>query len=315
MTEAIGSSRHSVRRWTAENIPPQHGRLAVVTGTGGLGYQTALALARAGARVVVAGRDPGKGAAAIAAIDAAIPGGRARFRRLDLANLDSVAAFAAALAEEADRLDILVNNAGVMTPPTRRLTQDGFELQFGTNHLGHVALTAHLLPLLRRSRRARVVTLSSVAARNGTIDFEDLQAERSYRPMPVYGQSKLACLVFALELSRRSALADWGVESLAAHPGVSRTDLLPNGAGPRSMPGLLRRFLPILFQPAAQGALPTLFAATDPAARSGGYYGPDGFGELRGHPAPAAIPKQALEAETARRLWEESLRLTGVSFG
>ncbi|MGX9964132.1 SDR family oxidoreductase [Roseomonas sp. F4] len=314
-TDRRPATTTAAARWTAQNIPPQHGRLAVVTGTGGLGYETALALAVAGARIVIAGRDPGKGAAAVAAITTAIPGAEAQFLRLDLASLDSVAAFGAALTREAERVDILVNNAGVMTPPARRLTQDGFELQFGTNHLGHFALTAHLLPLLRRSRRARVVTLSSIAARSGAIDFDDLQAERAYRPMPAYAQSKLACLLFALEFSRRSAAQRWGVESLAAHPGVSRTDLLPNGAGRGSLPGLIRRFLPFLFQPAAQGALPTLFAATDPAARDGGYYGPRGISELRGPPAPAAVPEQALDAETARRLWEESRKLTGLSFG
>ena len=218
-------------KWASENIRSQSGRSAVVTGTGGLGYEDALALARAGASVVIAGRNPQKGAEAVAAIKKAVSGAQVRFGAIDLANLASIAGFADKLAREQDSLDLLINNAGVMTPPQRRVTSDGFELQFGTNYLGHFALTAHLLPLLKRGRKPRVVTLGSIAARNGAIDFDDLQAEHGYKPMPVYNQSKLACVMFALELSRRSNAAGWGVESLAAHPGVTRTDLLPNGAG------------------------------------------------------------------------------------
>ncbi|MGK6317858.1 SDR family oxidoreductase, partial [Neorhizobium sp. DT-125] len=240
-------------KWTTRNIPSQSGRSAVVTGTGGLGYEDALALARAGAHVVIAGRNPRKGDEAVAAIKAAVPGAQVRFGQVDLANLASIAAFAEQLSREQDSLDILINNAGVMTPPQRRETSDRFELQFGTNYLGHFALTAHLLPLLKKGQKPRVVTLGSVAARGGAINFDDLQAERSYKPMPVYSQSKLACIMFAFELSRRSRAAGWGVESLAAHPGISRTDLLPNGAGRRSMAAWVRRFLPFLFQPASQG--------------------------------------------------------------
>ncbi len=167
----------------------------------------------------------------------------------------------------------------------RRETSDGFELQFGTNYLAHFALTAHLLPLLKRGQNPRVVSVSSVAARNGAINFGDLQAERGYEPFPVYSQSKLARIMFAFELSRRSKAAGWGVESLAAHPGITRTDLIPNGAGRSSATGMVRRFLPFLFQPAWQGALPTLFAATDPSARDGAYYGPDRLGGTRGYPS------------------------------
>ena len=301
-------------KWTTSNIPPQHGCTAVVTGTGGLGYEDALALARAGASVVIAGRNPRKGAEAVAAIRQAVPGGQVRFGKVDLANLASIAEFAAKLAQEQDGLDLLINNAGVMTPPERRQTSDGFELQFGTNYLGHFALTAHLLPLLKEGRNARVVALGSVAARSGAINFDDLQAQRGYKRGPVYSQSKLACVMFALELSRRSKAACWGVESLAAHPGVSRTDLLPNGAGRWSAAGMARRFLPFLFQPAWQGALPTLYAATDPAARDGAYYGPDRLVGTRGYPTEEKPPKQALDTSVAARLWDASQELTNVRF-
>lgn len=301
-------------KWTTRDMPSQHGRTAVVTGTGGLGYEDALALGRAGASVVIAGRDPRKGAQAVSAIQKAVPGALVRFGMVDLASLASVAGFAAQIAQEQDSLDLLINNAGVMNPPERRVTRDGFELQFGTNYLGHFALTAHLLPLLRKGRNPRVVTLSSIAARHGAINFSDLQAERDYKPMPVYGQSKLACLMFALELSRRSRSAGWGVESLGAHPGVSRTDLIPNGAGRSSGAGIARRFLPFLFQPVWQGALPTLYAATAPAARDGAYYGPHGLGGTRGYPVEEKPPQKALDEVASARLWETALELTGVGF-
>ena len=303
-----------MQRWTLDDMPSQHGRSVVITGTGGLGYEDAVALAGAGASVVVAGRNPGKGAEALEAIRRAVPGAQVRFRELDLADLASIERFAGRMAKEQDGLDLLINNAGVMTPPERRATRDGFELQFGTNYLGHFALTARLFPLLKRGRKPRVVTLGSVAARGGAIDFENLHAERDYKPMPIYSQSKLACIMFALELSRRSRDAGWGVKSLAAHPGVSRTDLLLNGSGPRSASGLMRRWMWFLFQPSAQGALPTLYAATAAGARDGGYYGPNRFAETRGYPAEARLPKAALDREVAARLWEQSLGLTGSTF-
>lgn len=214
---------------------------------------------------------------------------------------------------QGDSLDLLINNAGVMTPPERHATSDGFELQFGTNYLGHFALTAHLLPLLKKGWNPRVVTVGSIAARSGAINFDDLQAERGYKPGPVYSQSKLACIMFALELSRRSKAGGWGIESLAAHPGVSRTDLLPNGAGRWSAAGMARRFLPFLFQPVWQGALPTLYAATDPAARDGAYYGPDSMGGTRGYPTEEKPPAQALDAEASARLWKVSEELTEIT--
>lgn len=300
--------------WTVSDIPSQRGRTAVVTGTGGLGFQDALALARAGANVIIAGRNPSKGAAAVDQIRQSVPGANVTFGALDLASLESIESFGERLRSSRDSLDLLINNAAVMTPPKRQVTCDGFELQFGTNYLGHFALTAQLLPLLRKGNKPRVVSLSSVAARSGTINFDDLQAQRSYRPMPVYSQSKLACLMFALELQRRSDAAGWGIQSIAAHPGISRTDLLPNGAGAWSVPGMARRYMWFLFQPAAQGALPTIFAATSSQAQGGVYYGPDRLGETRGYPGIAKIPAQALDTSVATRLWIESQGLTEAVF-
>ncbi|ABI78318.1 oxidoreductase, short chain dehydrogenase/reductase family [Hyphomonas neptunium ATCC 15444] len=299
--------------WTAAYIPDQRGRFAVITGTGGLGFEGAVALARSGASVVLAGRNAHKGADAVAAIRQAAPASDIRYERLDLACLASVADFAARLRGQMDRLDLLINNAAVMNPPARQETEDGFELQLGTNYLGHFALTGHLLPLLRKGANARVISVSSIAARNGLINLEDLQAEQSYRPGSAYAQSKLACLMFALELHRRSQLGGWGVASIAAHPGVSRTELLHNAPGRGSPASLARSLLWFLFQPADQGALPTLFAATWPEAKSGAYYGPHGLSETRGFPAAAQIPPQALDAALSARLWEVSENLTGVT--
>ncbi len=301
-------------KWTLADMPSQRGKLAVVTGTGGLGYEDALALARAGAEVVLAGRNAEKGEAAIANIRREVPSASVQFEQLDLASLKSVRAFTDRIGAAHDRLDILINNAGVMVPPQRQVTEDGFELQFGTNYLGHFALTAGLMPLLRRGRDARVVNLSSIAARTGQIHFDDMQFAQNYVPMAAYGQSKIACLMFALELQRRSVAAGWGVTSLAAHPGVSRTDLLHNAPGRMSLMGLSRTYLWFLFQPVAQGALPTLYAATAPDIEGGGYYGPNGMMEVRGYPAKANIPGQALDETAASQLWSVSENLTGFRF-
>lgn len=301
-------------KWTAAEIPSQKDRLAIVTGTGGLGFEDALALARAGAGVIIAGRNAQKGEAAVQSIRKQVPSAQVRFEQLDLASLHSVQSFADRMRARHDRLDILINNAGVMVPPVRQETADGFELQFGTNYLGHFALTALLLPLLAKGRDPRVVTLSSVAARSGQINFDDLQSSGAYNAGRAYGQSKIACLMFALELQRRSDLGKWGVSSIAAHPGVSRTDLLHNAPGRLSPMGLTRTYLWFLFQPVAQGALPTLYAATAPQARPGAYYGPDRLSETRGHPAPAKVPPQALDAAAAERLWAVSEQLSAVIF-
>lgn len=298
--------------WTAADIPPQTGRTAVVTGTGGLGYEDALALARAGAEVILAGRSAAKGEAAAARIRAAVPGARIGFEPLDLASLSSIAALGERMRSARGKVDLLINNAGVMVPPLRQVTSDGFELQLGTNYLGHFALTGHLLPLLKAADSPRVVTLGSVAARNGAIRFDDLNAERDYKPMPVYAQSKLACVMFAQELQRRSDAGGWNIASMAAHPGVSRTDLLHNAPGKRSLQGLARTYLWFLFQPAELGALPTLYAATAPDAKPGGYYGPDFLGETRGRPGPAKVPPQAADRAATARLWDLSEELTGM---
>ncbi len=300
-------------KWTLADMPSQQGRSAVVTGTGGLGYEDALALARAGADVTIAGRNPAKGAEAVSSIRSAVPGATVRFEQLDLADLKSVRGFGERLVAERQNLDLLINNAGVMVPPQRQETADGFELQFGTNYLGHFALTAYLMPLLRKGRNARVVSLSSIAASDGQINFDDLQG-KDYRSMRVYSQSKLACLMFGLELQRRSDAAGWGVTSIAAHPGISATELLHNGPGRWSPTSIARTLLWFMFQPPAQGALPTLYAATSPQAQPGGYYGPSGFREIRGLPAPAKVPPQAKDRATSERLWRVSEELSGVSF-
>lgn len=299
-------------KWKTNDIPSQQGRIAIITGTGGIGFEGALSLARAGAEVVIAGRNRTKGDEAVGRILAQEASANVRFEVLDLASLASVRDFCARLQRQTARVDLLINNAAVMAPPTREQTADGFELQFGSNYLGHFALTAGLLPLLRKGHEARVVTLSSLAAREGVIDFDDLQAERSYVPMKSYGQSKLACLLFAFALQRRSEAQQWGIRSLAAHPGISRTNLLHNGPGRRSWAGILRSALWFLFQPQAQGALPMLYAATSPDAKAGAYYGPHRLSETRGFPTLAKVPPQAEDPKTAARLWEESERLTGV---
>lgn len=296
---------------TSAEIPSQPGKTAVVTGaTGGLGYEIALALAKAGSGVILTGRDDEKGRAAIERIAGAVPGAKVSYQHLDLASLASVAGFAERVASRGS-LDLLVNNAGVMALPRRQTTEDGFEMQFGTNHLGHFALTARLLPLLRGAPAPRVVSVSSLAHRTGFLDFGDLQGERMYLPWKAYGQSKLATLMFALELQRRSDAAGWCLTSCAAHPGFSRTNLFARGPG-----GLISMatdlVAPVLGQSAADGARPILFAATSPDVKPGGYYGPGGFGELRGPPARAVVMPQARDAAAAARLWDVSEKLTDL---
>jgi NAD(P)-dependent dehydrogenase (short-subunit alcohol dehydrogenase family) len=305
----------TMANWTIANIPPQAGKLAVVTGaTGGLGYQTAMRLAQAGAEVALTGRNEAKGREAVSKIRNQFPDARISFEALDLASLASVADFARRFATAHSSLDLLINNAGVMALPTRQTTADGFEMQFGTNYLGHYALTAQLLPLLRRARQPRVVSLSSIAHRTGFIQFSDLQGERFYSPWKAYNQSKLAMLMFALELQRRSDAAGWNLMSNASHPGWARTDLFANGPGFGLISFASQLAAPLFSQSAESGALPTLFAATSPQAEGGGYYGPNGLNELRGPPAPARIMPQARDRAAAAKLWDVSQQLTGVSF-
>ena len=306
------------------NVPDLSGKLAVVTGSNsGLGFGLARRLSAAGADVVMAVRNRAKGEAAIDEIRATVPDAKLIIKPLDLSSLASVAALGEQLNAEGRPIDILINNAGVMTPPKRDTTADGFELQFGSNHLGHFALTAHLLPLLRAAEGARVVSLSSLAARRGRIHFDDPQFERSYKPMQAYGQSKLAVLMFARELDRRSNEAGWGIVSTAAHPGLTKTNL--QIAGPshgRTTPAVMERLYtlswrltPFLWQEIDEGILPALYAATSPQADGGGFYGPHGIYEASGGGVkPAKVPARARDDADSRRLWEISEQLTGVSY-
>jgi NAD(P)-dependent dehydrogenase (short-subunit alcohol dehydrogenase family) len=302
--------------WTIANIPPQNGKFAIVTGANsGIGYDTALELARAGAEVIIASRNAARGEAAVERIKAELPRALVRFETLDLASLASVRYFAGRIKANHGKLDILVNNAGVMALPRRRLTVDGFETQLGVNFLGHFLLTALLLPLLMKAEAPRVVQVSSIAHRHGKIALDDLQAAKSYKPWRAYRQSKLAMLMFALELQRRSDAAGWGIMSLAAHPGIATTALVANGPGDRSLTG---RLWPVLGRfvthSSAAGALPTLFAATARMIAPGGYYGPAGFREFRGPPMIAKIEAQARDAAVAQALWAAAERLTGQAF-
>jgi NAD(P)-dependent dehydrogenase (short-subunit alcohol dehydrogenase family) len=298
-------------KWTAADITDQTGRVAVITGANtGLGYETALALADHGAHVVLAVRNLDKGKDAAARISAQSPGAEVAVQELDLTSLESIRAAAGQLRSDHDRIDLLINNAGVMWTP-KSTTKDGFELQFGTNHLGHFAFTGLLLDRLLPVAGSRVVTVSSVGHRiRADIHFDDLQWERSYSRVGAYGQSKLANLLFSYELQRR--LAPHGTTiAVAAHPGGSNTELV------RNLPPLLTpvaAMLMPLFQGADMGALPTLRAATDPGVLGGQYYGPDGFGEQRGYPKVVGSSKKSHDGDVQRRLWAVSEELTGMVY-
>ena len=288
--------------WTPAQIEPLAGTTAIVTGANsGIGYHTALALARAGADVVIGCRDPARGEAAARSLQTS-SGGRVTALSLDLADLASVRSFTARFLAERPRLDLLVNNAGVMALPRRETTADGFERQFGTNHLGHFALTGLLWPALLASPAARVVSVSSLMAWTARLDLGDLQSERRYRPMTAYSRTKTANLHFMLGLVRRAA--GTAVRSLAAHPGAASTNLQRHA---------FDRSVKIIGQSAASGALPSLYAATAPDARAGGFYGPRWFGAW-GAPTTATIPGHARDEQVAARLWDISEQLTGVHF-
>jgi NAD(P)-dependent dehydrogenase (short-subunit alcohol dehydrogenase family) len=306
--------KSSLAEWGAEEIPPQTGKQVVVTGaTGGLGYEIALGLARRCADVVLAGRNEPRGRDAAAKIRTLAPKALVRFEKLDLADLASVAAFARRIGAVGRPLDLLVNNAGVMALPTRRVTEDGFEMQLGTNYLGHFALTGLLLPLLRACRNPRVVQVSSLAHRFGQISFDNLHGEQHYHPWAAYSQSKLATLMFARELQRRSNTRGWRLQSFAVHPGLAQTNLFANGPGARSLLTFLQRSIGrAVSQSAVDGAKPALFAAVSPTAQPGGFYGPDGLFELAGRPAHAHVASRARDVDVARRLWEVSEELTGI---
>ena len=305
--------------WTADDIPDLTGRRAVVTGaTSGLGEVTAVELARHGTHVVLTARDADRGEQAAARVRAAAPGASVQVGALDLADLSSVRAFAADVADDVagEPLDLLVNNAGVMAVPARR-TVDGFELQMATNHLGPFALTGLLLPALLRRPGARVVTVSSFVHRFGALRLDDLMSEQSYDPWQAYYRSKLANLLFMRELGRRAAAAGVDLVSTAAHPGWARTNLQyvgPRTSGRRGGVTVARAANSVLGQSATTGALPQLRAATDPGVRSGDYFGPRGLGEQRGLPRRVGMSRAARDDLAARSLWDTSERLTGVRY-
>ncbi len=301
--------------WSADDIPELTGRTAVVTGANsGIGYRAAVELARHGAAVTLAARDPGRGADALRRLRADVPAAEVTLARLDLADLASVRTFAETY--QPAELDLLVNNAGVMAPPLRR-TADGFESQFGTNHLGHFALTGLLLSRLLARPGSRVVTVTSGVHRAGKIDFDDLDARSGYRKWPAYAQSKLANLLFTFELQRRADAAGLDLRSVAAHPGYAATNLQTAGpqlAGSKVAEAGARLFTRAIGQPDSRGALPTLRAATDPAVRGGEVFGPDGFMELRGAPKQVAVSRRARDRALAERLWTVSEEKTGVTY-
>jgi NAD(P)-dependent dehydrogenase (short-subunit alcohol dehydrogenase family) len=306
--------------WSESDIPSQAGRAWIVTGANsGLGLVTARELARAGAKVILGCRDPERGQKALADVSGSASGAEPQLARLDLADLGSVRDFASVVTESVESLDGLVNNAGVMAPP-REETADGFELQFGTNHLGHFALTGLVLDrLLAGIGESRVVTVSSVAHRTGSIYWDDLLGTDGYSRWRRYGQSKLANLLFAYELGRRSAAGDWGVTSVAAHPGYAATHLQSSGPGiGGGLVSILNvtvmKVTNLIAQSDEMGALPSLYAATVPDVPSGAYVGPSGPGEARGHPKIVSSSKASRSEEDAKRLWQISEELTGVSY-
>ena len=303
--------------------PDLSGKLAVVTGSNsGLGLGLTKRLAAAGADVIMAIRNQAKGEAAAEQIRTDVPTAKLTLKHLDLASLASVAALGNELNAEGRPIDILINNAGIMQPPQRETTEDGFELQFGCNHLGHFALTGHLLLLLRAAGDGRVTSLSSLAARLGGVNFVDPQWEKSYSATQAYNQSKAATLMFALELDRRSRAGGWNIVSNAAHPGLTKTNLQLSGPSHgQEQPTALERFyrsswrlMPFVWQDVDDGILPALYAATNPEAQGGAYYGPRGPGEIKGRTTVAAIPRTARNPLDNRRLWDLSEQLTGVKF-
>ena len=307
-------------KWTPQQMPPQQGRVAIVTGANsGIGYQAARYLSRAGATVILACRNREKGEGARAKIvsekpTTSSPATNVEVRVLDVADLDSVRRFASEFLSENQPLDLLINNAGVMAIPQRRTTPQGFEMQFGTNHLGHFALTGLLLPALLRQPDSRVVTVASIAHKRGKLNFDDLNAERSYDPRGAYQQSKVANLVFGLEFDRRLRARSAETASVIAHPGVAVTNIVSNGMGSGLKGRIVNALLPFVAQSDDRGSWPLLYAATSPHAHGGGYYGPDGIAEVKGTPVEVKPKPHALDPLAGQRLWEISERLTGVRY-
>jgi NAD(P)-dependent dehydrogenase (short-subunit alcohol dehydrogenase family) len=305
------------RPWTADDVPDLAGKTVVVTGgNSGIGFEAARQMARKGAHVILACRDAGRAAQAIEQIRTLQPSSSLEAMQLDLASLESVRRFAGDFAAKGVPLDVLCNNAGVMAIP-RRTTAEGFEMQLGTNHLGHFALTGLLLQPLLAAPAARVVNVSSTAHKPGRIDFDDLHGEKGYRKWLAYAQSKLANLLFTYELQRRLEAADARAISVACHPGYSATNLQsvgPQMSGSRLAARLMDLGNRFFSQPAAMGALPTLYAATSPDARGGDYIGPDGFMENYGHPRKTRSTARSHDRAVATRLWEVSEQLTSVHY-
>jgi NAD(P)-dependent dehydrogenase (short-subunit alcohol dehydrogenase family) len=290
--------------------------IALVTGaTHGIGIWTALGIARRGGTVAIVARDRGRGEATRRWLAERVPGTTIDLLVADLASMAAVRMLAAEVRESYPRLDLLINNAGVMALPKRELTADGFERQFGTNHLGHFALTGLLIPQLLAAPAPRVVTVASLAHRNGKIDFENLQSERNYKPWDAYGESKLANILFARELDRRARAAHSDLISVAVHPGISRTSIIDNGPGQKGLKSVALKVLaPLIMQPDDAGALPTLYAAISREVHGGEYIGPDGFKELKGSPVVVQPRPKALDEAVGERLWTVSEELTGVSY-
>jgi NAD(P)-dependent dehydrogenase (short-subunit alcohol dehydrogenase family) len=308
-------------KWTEKNIPSQNGKIAVVTGgSDGVGFRTALELARKGARVIIASDREGKGHKAVTQIHDQIPQAQVEFRHLDTADLDSVQKFAEDLLSSIPKVDILINNAGVAGVEKRKTSPQGFEWHLAANYLGHFSLTARLFPAILKSQNARIVNVSSIAHVKAKIHFDDLQLEHDYSAQQAYGQSKLAMLLFARELDQRLRSRNARVEVFPVHPGGSKTNLFNHGRELSAEPirSLWDIFTPLAIsifgQSAPQGALPLLYAATEPKAQRGIYYGPDGFREIRGFPAPASVRGEGSHLEIGERLWRVSESLTGVQF-
>lgn len=302
-----------MNKWTSDRIGELKGKRIIVTGAShGIGFEAARVLVSKGAEIVLAVRNLEKGEKAAATITAVNGHNPVSVMHLDLADLGSVRKFAEDYSARYKRLDVLINNAGVMIPPYSR-TKDGFELQFGTNHLGHFALTSHLLPLLQATPLSRVVSLSSIAARRARIHFDNLDGSKGYSPMKFYRQSKLANLLFAIELQNRLERAGSSTISVACHPGISVTNLLSRGSG-KETGTIMKALMGIVAQPASMGALPTLYAATHPDLRGGEFIGPDGPGNTKGHPVLNDDPVKLYKPDLAAKLWEVSETLTGVTY-
>jgi len=304
------------KKWTTAQIPPQWGRLAIVTGgASGVGYEAALALAVAGADVVIADRNDAQAQWAVGKIRSIAPAALVRFEKVDLADIESISALAERLKKAGIPVDLLINNAGVFALPSRKVNRAGIEMQFAVNYLGPFALTGMLFPLLAASAQPRVVQVSSISYTKGSIQLADLQMERGYSRWKAYFQSKLALMLFTQELARRSMAGGRRILAAAAHPGYARTGLFASGPGAASVLNLLHRTVGVhMSHTAEQGALPTLYAATAPEIQPGGFYGPTGLLGFVGAPGEVAIDPKGLDMEMARRLWERSEQMTGVEW-